>query len=87
MPPSMIFYSLFYGEGFQGLAQLVELIRLLQSNFFTGKTPVRQQGDVSFLTKRVNASRTEFYSHRGARLVLGGGVSALAESRCKELRF
>ena len=46
-----IFNSLFYGEGFQGLAQLIELIRLLQSNFFTGKTPVRQEGDLSFLSQ------------------------------------
>lgn len=46
---SKIFYSLFYREGFQGFAQLIELGRLLQSNFFTGKTPVRQEGDVSLL--------------------------------------
>ena len=46
-----IFYSLLYGEGFLGFAQLIELVRLLQSNFFTGKTPVRQEGDISFLNQ------------------------------------
>src|SRR5215510_15141849 len=50
-PVREIFYRLFYSEGFQGFAQLIELICLLQSNFFTGKTPVRQEGNVSFLNQ------------------------------------
>ena len=41
----------FYSEGFQGFAQFVELFGLLQSNFFAGKTPIRQKGDVSFLNQ------------------------------------
>jgi hypothetical protein len=43
--------GLFDGESFQGFAQFIKLIRLLQSNFFTGKTPIRQEGDIPLLSQ------------------------------------
>src|ERR687892_859143 len=39
----------FYGEGLQRFTEIVKLFRLLQSNFFAGKTAIRQKGDITFL--------------------------------------
>ena len=51
----------FDGERFQRFAQFVKLLGLLQSNFFAGKTAVRQKGDVAFLHES-----GERFAHRSA---------------------
>jgi hypothetical protein len=53
-----IFDRFFHREGFESVAQIVKLFRLLHSNFFADKTATRWSKDAyPSCTRRVNVSR------------------------------
>src|SRR5215470_11591513 len=54
-----IFDRAFYAKRLQRFAQVIKLLSLLQSNFFTCKTAIRQEGNVAFLYQA-----SERFAHR-----------------------
>src|SRR5712692_1600499 len=67
-----IFNGFFYAKCLQGFAQVIKLFGLLQSNFFTGKTAIRQERNIPFLdqTSERFAHRSSTYAEPLAELLV-----------------